>query len=101
VGIWQVTDWRSCDNGERFKVVLRKGNAVLSYSLSPNLEIDGHSLHSACPVGRNWTKCMGGRQMVRCLLGTNRGHGILRPGRVTGVGMQGAASEMPVRALRW
>ncbi|GBF88302.1 hypothetical protein Rsub_01014 [Raphidocelis subcapitata] len=50
-----VRDWRGCE-GDRFKVKPRKGDAVLFYSLAPDLSIDARALHGACPVakGEKW-----------------------------------------------
>lgn len=34
----------------RFKYAPRKGDAVLFFSLDPDLSINGRALHGACPV---------------------------------------------------
>lgn len=50
-----VTDWASCEP-EAFKYRPRMGDAVLFYSLDPDLKIDPRALHGGCPVikGEKW-----------------------------------------------
>lgn len=50
-----VTDWASCEPGE-FKYKPRMGDAVLFFSLDPDLAINPRSLHGGCAVrsGEKW-----------------------------------------------
>lgn len=50
-----VTDWASCEE-DAFKYKPRMGDAVLFYSLDPDLKINPRSLHGGCPVkkGEKW-----------------------------------------------
>jgi prolyl 4-hydroxylase len=50
-----VKDWRSCGEDE-FKYKPRLGDAVLFYSLNPDLTINPRALHGGCPVhkGDKW-----------------------------------------------
>uniref|UniRef100_A0A7S3R2Q1 Fe2OG dioxygenase domain-containing protein n=2 Tax=Dunaliella tertiolecta TaxID=3047 RepID=A0A7S3R2Q1_DUNTE len=50
-----ITDWRSCDDGFKYKP--RQGDAVLFWSTHPgSTEIDRQGLHGGCPVtkGEKW-----------------------------------------------
>lgn len=50
-----MTDWASCEPGE-FKYTPRMGDAVLFFSLDPDLRINPRSLHGGCAVrkGEKW-----------------------------------------------
>jgi len=51
-----VEDWRGCGS-DRFKVAPRKGDALVLYSLDPDLTIKARALHGACAVegdGEKW-----------------------------------------------
>lgn len=50
-----VDDWKSCDDG--LKVKPKKGDAVLFWSVTPDLGLDHRALHGACPVtkGTKWS----------------------------------------------
>jgi len=52
-----IADWRSCSDGLGVKVKPKQGDAVLFWSTTPDLELDPHSLHGACPVikGEKWS----------------------------------------------
>lgn len=50
-----INDWKSCDEG--LKVKPKMGDAVLFWSVTPDLQLDHRALHGACPVtkGTKWS----------------------------------------------
>eukprot|EP00798_Chlamydomonas_sp_ICE-L_P005318 gene5318-18564_t len=52
-----INDWRTCADHLGIKVKPRQGDAVLFWSANPDLSLDDHSLHGACPVvkGEKWS----------------------------------------------
>ena len=65
----QTVDYKKCDTGIKYKP--RAGDALLFWSIHPDMTTDKHSLHGGCPVikGTKWTatkwirnKCIFGGQ---------------------------------------
>mmetsp|Transcript_13032 Transcript_13032/g.37880 ORF Transcript_13032/g.37880 Transcript_13032/m.37880 type:complete len:289 (+) Transcript_13032:762-1628(+) len=52
-----IADWRGCEDNIGVKVKPRQGDAVLFWSTRPDLSLDDHALHGACPVkkGEKWS----------------------------------------------
>eukprot|EP00195_Chlamydomonas_chlamydogama_P007242 CAMPEP_0202899950 /NCGR_PEP_ID=MMETSP1392-20130828/9342_1 /ASSEMBLY_ACC=CAM_ASM_000868 /TAXON_ID=225041 /ORGANISM="Chlamydomonas chlamydogama, Strain SAG 11-48b" /LENGTH=355 /DNA_ID=CAMNT_0049586255 /DNA_START=116 /DNA_END=1183 /DNA_ORIENTATION=+ len=52
-----ITDWRTCEDGIGIKVKPKQGDAVLFWSTKPDLTLDDHALHGACPIvkGEKWS----------------------------------------------
>lgn len=52
-----IGDWRTCEDHIGIKVTPKQGDAVLFWSTKPDLQLDDHALHGACPVvkGVKWS----------------------------------------------
>lgn len=52
-----INDWRTCNDNIGVKVKPKQGDAVLFWSANPDLTLDDHALHGACPVvkGEKWS----------------------------------------------